>query len=129
MTTTSLAGTRSYEIRFLAGDLPPHRTDGYCSITLYNAAGFLVANPIGRYSIGDQTPGLVEGADGSLTIAILSAADLPSTDEPIRSARSHPGTPVALRHDRWPRPPREIRLGACYDVWPSISSRAPDRAL
>jgi hypothetical protein len=26
-----------------------------------------------------------------------------------RSGRSHPGMPVALRHDRWSRPPREIR--------------------
>jgi len=26
------------------------------------------------------------------------------------AGRSHPGTPVALRHDRSARPPREIRL-------------------
>ena len=69
-TATSLAGTRSYGIRFPAGDLPPHGTDGFWSITLYNAAGFLVANPIGRYSIGDETPGLVRGADGSLTVVV-----------------------------------------------------------
>ena len=30
----------------------------------------LVANPIGRYSIGDRTPGLRRAADGSLTIVI-----------------------------------------------------------
>jgi hypothetical protein len=29
-----------------------------------------VANPIDRYSIGDETPGLVRGADGSLTIIV-----------------------------------------------------------
>jgi hypothetical protein len=29
---------------------------------------FLVANPIGRYSIGDRTPGLHIADDGSLTI-------------------------------------------------------------
>ena len=72
-TTTALAGTRSYEIRFPAGDLPPHGSDGFWSITLYNAAGFLVANPIDRYSIGDQTPGLVRGADGSLTIVVSAS--------------------------------------------------------
>jgi hypothetical protein len=71
-TTTSLAGTRSYEIQFAAGDLPPHGSDGFWSITLYNAAGFLVANPIDRYSIGDETPGLLRGQDGSLTI-VMSA--------------------------------------------------------
>ena len=68
----TLTGVRSYEIRFPAGDLPPHGTDGFWSITLYNAAGYLVANPIGRYSVGNETPGLVEGTGGSLTI-VLSA--------------------------------------------------------
>lgn len=59
-----------YEIRLPAGDLPPHGSDGFWSITLYNAAGFMVANPIDRYSIGDDTPGLVRGAGGSLTIVV-----------------------------------------------------------
>ena len=69
--TISLTGTRSYEIRFAAGDLPPHGADGFWSITLYNAAGSLVANPIsGRFSIGDHTPGLLRGADGSVTIVM-----------------------------------------------------------
>jgi hypothetical protein len=70
--TISLTGTRSYEIRFPPGDLPAHGSDGFWSITLYNAAGSLVANPIGRYSIGDHTPGLLRGADGSVTI-VMSA--------------------------------------------------------
>jgi hypothetical protein len=78
-TTTALAGTRSYEIRFPAEDLPPHGSDGFWSITLYNAAGFLAANPIGRYSIGDETPGLVRGAGGSLTI-VVSASRPSETD-------------------------------------------------
>ena len=69
-TTTALAGTRSYEIRFPAGDLPSHGSDGFWSVTLYNAAGYLSANPIDRYSIGDDTSGLVRGADGSLTIVV-----------------------------------------------------------
>lgn len=79
-TTTALAGTRSYQIRFPAAGLPPHGSDGFWSITLYNAAGFLVANPIGRYSIGDQTPGrLLRGDDGSLTI-VVSASRPGGTD-------------------------------------------------
>ena len=78
-TTTPLAGTRSYQIRFPAEDLPPHGSDGFWSITLYNAAGFLVANPIGRYSIGDETPGLLRGDDGSLTI-VVSASRPGGTD-------------------------------------------------
>jgi hypothetical protein len=39
---------------------------------------FLVANPIDRYSIGDRTPGLVRGDDGSLTIHMQ--ADSPGPD-------------------------------------------------
>ena len=34
---------------------------------------FLVANQIGRYSIGDRTPGIVYAPDGSLTITISHA--------------------------------------------------------
>ena len=78
-TTTALAGTRSYEIRFPAGDLPPHGSDGFWSITLYNAAGALVANPIDRYSIGNETPGLVRGANASLAI-VVSASRPSETD-------------------------------------------------
>jgi hypothetical protein len=72
-TTTPLAGSSSYEIRFPAKDLPPHESDGFWSITLYNAAGFLVANPINRYSVGGETPGLKRGADGSLTIVVSAS--------------------------------------------------------
>jgi len=72
-TTTPLAGTSSYEIRFPAAHLPPHGPDGFWSITVYNAAGSLVANRIGRYSIGDQTPGLIRGTGGSLTIVVSAS--------------------------------------------------------
>jgi hypothetical protein len=78
-TTSPLTGTGSYQIRFPAGDLPPHESDGFWSVTLYNAAGSLVANPINRYSIGDQTPGLLRSHDGSLTI-VVSASPPAATD-------------------------------------------------
>ena len=45
--------------------------DTFWSVTLYRRADCLLApNPIGRYSIGDRTRGLVRDADGGLTIAI-----------------------------------------------------------
>jgi hypothetical protein len=72
-TTTPLTGTSSYEIQFPAADLPPYGSDGFWSITLYNAAGFLVPNPISRYSIGNETPHLVRGADGSLNIVVSAS--------------------------------------------------------
>jgi hypothetical protein len=72
VSSTPFVGTRSYEVRFAADDLPPHGPDGFWSITMYNSARFLVANPIDRYSIGDHTPDLVRSRDGSLTV-VMSA--------------------------------------------------------
>jgi hypothetical protein len=43
--------------------------DAFWSLTMYDVPDFyLVANPIARYSIGDRTPGLHTGPDGSVTI-------------------------------------------------------------
>lgn len=71
-----LHGANRYELRF--DETPP--VDAFWSITMYDLPQyFLVANPIGRYSIGDRTPGLQPAADGSLTL--LLQADEPATDE------------------------------------------------
>jgi hypothetical protein len=60
---------------------------------MYNVPNFyLVANPIKRYSIGDRTPGLTAGDDGSLTLYIGKASPgndkesnwLPAPDGPFR---------------------------------------------
>lgn len=62
-----LDGARTYEIRF---DAPPP-VDAFWSLTMYDTPDYyLVANPIGRYSIGDRTPGLVRAEDGSLTLVL-----------------------------------------------------------
>jgi len=62
-----LDGRNRYTVRFEQS--PP--VDAFWSITMYDVPEFhLVANPIGRYSIGDRTPGLRHGDDGSLTIEI-----------------------------------------------------------
>ena len=63
----ALDGTRRYELTFQTQ--PP--VGAFWSVTMYDTQEFyLVANPIDRYSIGDRTPGLKLGADGSLTIAL-----------------------------------------------------------
>ena len=62
-----LDGHNRYAITF--EEEPP--VGAFWSITMYDLPDFyLVANPIGRYSIGDRTPGLRRDADGSLTIVI-----------------------------------------------------------
>jgi hypothetical protein len=62
-----LDGHNRYTITF--EEVPP--VGAFWSITMYDLPDFyLVANPIGRYSIGDRTPGLRRDADGSLTIVI-----------------------------------------------------------
>lgn len=64
-----LNGDRRYALRFAPGELPP--VDAFWSITAYDPAGYLIANPIDRYAIGDRDP-LVRAADGSLTIQLQS---------------------------------------------------------
>jgi hypothetical protein len=67
-----LNGGHRYQIHF--DQLPP--VDAFWSLTMYNLPNYyLVANPIERYSIGDRTPGIEYGEDGSLTITI-------QTDQP-----------------------------------------------
>ena len=74
---STLNGSNTYTITFAAGDLPPSLpgTNGFWSITAYNAQGFLIPNPFNIYSIGSNTPdNLLFNPDGSLTIT-LSATE------------------------------------------------------
>lgn len=71
----ALTGRRRYSLHFGPGATPP--VDAFWSITMYDAHDYmLVANPIGRYAIGDRSEGLDWAGDGSLTIHI--AHDAPS---------------------------------------------------
>jgi hypothetical protein len=66
----------NYHLHFNGKNLPP--VDAFWSITLYEARPdgqfFFTQNPVDRYAIGDRTPGLVWGADGSLDL-LISRAD------------------------------------------------------
>jgi len=66
---------KPWRLRFTADALPP--VDAFWSLTMYEAqadgAFFLTDNPIGRYTIGDRTPGLVHDADGGLELCISRA--------------------------------------------------------
>jgi hypothetical protein len=62
-----LNGAHRYTLRFER--TPP--VGAFWSVTMYDTPDFyLVANPIGRYSIGDRTPGLRTAEDGSLSIVM-----------------------------------------------------------
>ena len=70
---SALSGAHAYELRFAPGAGP--KVGAFWSLTLYRRSNCLfVANPIGRYSIGDRTPGLRHEADGGLVIR-LQASD------------------------------------------------------
>ncbi len=62
-----LNGDQSYIIHFDADRLPPVKA--FWSVTLYDAEGFLVDNPISRYALTDRDP-LQFNEDGSLTFYI-----------------------------------------------------------
>jgi hypothetical protein len=62
-----LSGDHTYRLRL--APTPP--VGAFWSLTMYDLPQYyLVANPIGRYSIGDRTRGLVYDDDGGLTITM-----------------------------------------------------------
>jgi len=111
-----LNGAHAYRWRLPAGGVPVR---GFWSLTMYDPQAdgryFLVENPIGRYSIGDRTPGLVRNPDGSLDIIIqhdrpdgpLAANWLPAPAGPFRLAlRAYLPQPSLIER-RWRVPPLE----------------------
>jgi hypothetical protein len=56
-----------YVLHFSKEELPP--VDAFWSLTMYDAEGFQVANPINRFAIGDRDP-LSFNGDGSLDLFI-----------------------------------------------------------
>ena len=59
-----LSGANRYELTFPADGLPPARA--FWSLAMYEVTpdgrAFFIDNPIGRYAIGDRTPGLQKAA-------------------------------------------------------------------
>jgi hypothetical protein len=66
-----LTGAHDYRLHFPPGGLPPN--NAFWSLTMTIAPGYLVANPINRYSVGDRS-GLAPNADGSIDIYIQNKA-------------------------------------------------------
>lgn len=68
---TSAFGLR-YSIFFPSGP-PPFRPNGFWSLTLYDANGFLVSNTLNRYSLGSRD-NITRSANGSFTLIASSQA-------------------------------------------------------
>ncbi len=60
-----LVGSSEYVLRFAPGQLPPN--DAFWSLTVTDAVGYMVSNPINRSSFDDRSD-LAMNADGSIDI-------------------------------------------------------------
>ena len=67
----TLNGQHEYVLHFPAGQLPPN--DAFWSLTMTDVVGYMVRNPIDRYSVGSRS-GLVPNADGSIDIYMQRTA-------------------------------------------------------
>jgi hypothetical protein len=71
---TTFPANKSFMLRFGPEGAPPAKA--FWSLSLYEAQEdgrlFFAQNSLGRYAVGDRTPGLFTEADGSLTIWIGS---------------------------------------------------------
>lgn len=67
----ALLGENKYVLHFAKDELPP--AAAFWSVTMYDADGFQVANPINRFAIGDRDA-LKYNPDGSLDLYIQNAS-------------------------------------------------------
>lgn len=72
-----LDGDHAYVLHFAADELPP--VSAFWSVTMYDAEGFQVANPLNRFAIGDRDP-LVYNADGSLDLFLQHSSPGPERE-------------------------------------------------
>lgn len=109
-----LTGATPYRWRVPPGGVP---VDAFWSLTLYDVTPegryFFTENPIGRYAIGDRTPGLIKDADGGFEILIqrdrpegaMAANWLPAPAGRMRLALRAYLPRSALRTRSWKVPP------------------------
>jgi hypothetical protein len=71
-----LDGANKYTLHFDKGNAPP--ADAFWSVTLYDADGFQVANPLNRFAVSSWMP-LKYNADGSLDLYFQNES--PGTDK------------------------------------------------
>ena len=105
-----LDGSSRYVLHFDADSLPP--VDGFWSVTMYDAQGFQVANPISRFAIGDRDD-LRFNPDGSLNLylqhdspgADKEANWLPAPEGPLGVTMRLYSPRAAILDGSWTPPP------------------------
>jgi hypothetical protein len=106
-----VSGENRYVLHFSKEEIPP--ADAFWSLTMYDAEGFQVANPIGRFAIGDRDA-LQFNPDGSLDLYVQSESPgsgkesnwlpAPSSGTLSLTMRLYAPQPQAL-DGRWNPPP------------------------
>ena len=103
-------GDHNYVLHFDADQLPP--VDAFWSVTMYNAEGFPVPNPLDRYAVGDRDP-VGYNNDGSLDLYIghkspsaeLEPNWLPAPPGPLGVTMRLYGPRPEILDGRWDPPP------------------------
>lgn len=105
-----LMGDKKYVLHFEASQLPP--VEAFWSLTMYDAEGFQVANPLNRFAIGDRDA-LKYNNDGSLDLYIQAQSPgkdkesnwLPSADHGVLGITMRLYAPKKVALDgRWTPP-------------------------
>jgi hypothetical protein len=91
------SGANRYVIHFDKGQLPP--TEGFWSITMYDANYFFVSNPINRYSIGPRQA-LKANADGSVDLYVQNES--PGGDKESNWLPAPAGKFILMLRMYWP---------------------------
>jgi hypothetical protein len=113
------AGGRRYVVRFAPGQLPP--VDAFWSLTVYSGAGYLVGNPIDRYSLGSKDD-LKRDADGGVTLQLASSNPHGADSDEISNWLPIPDGEFSVQFRAY-APTESIRLGG--DGWhvPPVQAR------
>jgi hypothetical protein len=94
-----LNGANRYVMHFDKGQTPP--ANAFWSLTMYDAQGFPVENPLNRYTISSWMP-LTFNADGSLDVYIQK--DSPGTDTKSNWLPAPAGEFTITMRVYWPKP-------------------------
>ena len=91
-------GAHKYVMHFPKGELPP--TEGFWSLTMYDAQYFFVANPLNRYSISARQ-NLKQNADGSVDLYVQHES--PGADKESNWLPAPAGKFILMLRMYWPR--------------------------